>query len=158
LFDLTFGEKYGAPVGKMRKYVPQVDVNKVFEEFNKRYPKIRRTLMQTRLEDYDWECAFAYVSEANIRAAHPTSKVFLVAFTRDDVVEIAHIEDGENDEKDWLCVGLLRDGRWFALAAGCDYTGWDCQASGGAAVGNTYEEVVRFGLSVDERSRLGITL
>ena len=123
--------------------------------------------MLQELNTYDWASAFEYAGEQgeycthgepNLRSAHPTGEVALTPFGREDVVEIRHIEEGENDGPDWVCVGRLSDGRWFALVAGCDYTGWDCQAGGGAAMAAAYEEVVRFGLSTEERQRLGVTL
>jgi len=120
--------------------------------------------MLKQLNDFDWQCAFEFASErtngfgeANIRAAHPTSKVSLDTFTREDVTEICHIKDGENGGEDWLLVGLLKDGRWFTLVAECCYFGWD-QGGGAVAVASTYDTAIRFGLSVNERERLGIVL
>lgn len=46
-------------------------------------------------------------------------------FTREDVEKIFHSDEGENDEASWIMVGKLKDGRYFFLEAGCDYTGWD---------------------------------
>lgn len=45
-------------------------------------------------------------------------------FGREDVVRIIGTVEGEPDTKDWEIAGQLRDGRWFYLSAGCDYTGW----------------------------------
>ena len=78
MFDFTFAEKYGAPAGKFRECFAG-DVNRVLEEFNKRYPKIRRHWMLKQLDTYDWECAFNE-GVANIRAAHPASIVSLATF------------------------------------------------------------------------------
>jgi len=121
--------------------------------------------MLEQLDSYDWECAFEYAGERphglgrkDIRAAHPMSQVSLAPFTREDVTEIRDIDEGEGDGEEWICVGLLKDGRWFSLVAGCCYTGWDCEASGGAAVAFQEDALLRFGLSVDERLRLGILL
>jgi hypothetical protein len=47
-----------------------------------------------------------------------------------DVDTITHWVEGENDELDWIVVGRTTDGRWFHASAGCDFTGWDCQANG----------------------------
>ena len=46
-------------------------------------------------------------------------------FTREDVVEVLAIDDGENDEADWVGMFALADGRYAYVEAGCDYTGWD---------------------------------
>lgn len=85
----------------------------------------------TELEGYDWAEAFAYAGEmfregeANVSPALPTSNVPLTPFSRWDVVRVVASSEGENDGPNWLCCGELRDGRFFALDAGCDYTGWD---------------------------------
>lgn len=86
--------------------------------------------------DYDWGQAFEYAGqrdeymthgEPNVCLANPTtsSPVPLIPFDVGMVKEIYAIDDGENDVKEWLCVGRLWDGRFFALKAWCDYTGWD---------------------------------
>jgi hypothetical protein len=54
-------------------------------------------------------------------------------------------------------VGRLNDGRWFAVEAWNDYTGWGCQDSADVLAGATEEYVVYQGLGVDARKRLGYT-
>lgn len=44
---------------------------------------------------------------------------------RTDVAEIIAAVNGERDEKSWVGVFRLRDGRFLAASGGCDYTGWD---------------------------------
>ncbi len=73
------------------------------------------------LDNYDWEEAFKY---ATPRKSLPGEKISTDPFDREDVVELYDIDDGINDEADWICYGKLKDGRFFALSAGCDYTGW----------------------------------
>lgn len=63
-------------------------------------------------------------------------------------------EDGENDGEEWLCVGRLKDGRWFILSAGCDYTGWDCQSGGQASVAVSFETLRRKGITDEQARRL----
>lgn len=77
--------------------------------------------MLTILEDYDWEEVFKYATPSGVL---PMSIIDTSPFTREDVVYIAGIEEGENDAYDWILYGMLNDGRWFYLQAGCDYTGW----------------------------------
>lgn len=89
------------------------------------------------LDDDSWAKAFEYAGEKesgeygrtdgvpDIHPAFPGSAVSVIPFGLRDVVEIIAIREGENDERNWVCVGRLFDGRWFALDAGCDYTGWD---------------------------------
>ena len=119
--------------------------------------------MLEKLNNSDWECAFecaggqpgAYNS-ADIRPALPGSDVSLADFGREDVAEILAIDEGANDEADWLCFGKLVDGRYFLLAAGCDYTGWDCQSGGHALVADSKEELLQYGISDPEKIRLRI--
>lgn len=105
--------------------------------------------MLERLDDYDWQEVFALAGEQEIEyraegtygysngvsitvvppgASGPSSD----PFAREHVRAIEWIEDGQNDGPDWLVGGQLKDGRWFFIAAGCDYTGWDCQSGGNA--------------------------
>lgn len=122
------------------------------------------------LEGDDWQEAFAYAGEGPdergygvygipcVQPALPDLDVPLTHFSRGDVAEVVQAIEGENDGPSWICYGRLRDGRWFCLEAGCDYTGWDCQAGGTATVGVSREQIERFGLTDDARKRFGIVL
>ena len=100
---------------------------------------------------YDWEQAFVYA--AVIRTATGCSQA---SFEFHDVAEVIAAEEGSNDGPSWLMVGKLHDGRFFFLEAGCDYTGWDCQASGDAQVADTLTNLIRFGMTEDARTRLNL--
>jgi hypothetical protein len=76
--------------------------------------------MLKELDDYDWKEAFKYAQPDRV----PGATVSGDTFTRDNVAEIAGLALGDNDGPDWIVYGRLADGRWFSLAAGCDYTGW----------------------------------
>ncbi len=108
------------------------------------------------LDTYDWQQAFEYASSPD-RPPHDNN-TSRDGFAREDVEAIHWMSEGENDGPDWLIGGQLRDGRWFFLAAGCDYTGWDCQAGGDAHVAATNDDIVRFGMGDKERVRLGIQI
>jgi hypothetical protein len=122
--------------------------------------------MIDELDTYDWQEVFAAAgiekhsgnTGGKPRAAIPNDAISLATFSREDVVEIAHIIDGDPDGENWCCVVRLHDGRWAALEGGCDYTGWDCQADASAAVASSLDDAVRFGLSENGRERLGIVL
>lgn len=91
--------------------------------------EVCRELSVPAIAGYDWREAFSYAGEPgvgspNIDRAVPTDTINTDPFRRCDVVEVVATSDGQNDERDWLCLGRLVDGRWFALKAGCDYTGW----------------------------------
>lgn len=111
----------------------------------------------------DWKYAFEYAGEsgegygsADIREALPGSGVSLEPLTREDVIKIIGMSEGENDGADWLCAGKLKDGRWFFLQAGCDYTGWDCQAGGSVAIAKTKKELLQYGISKEEKIRCNV--
>jgi hypothetical protein len=121
------------------------------------------------LNDTNWQEAFGYAGEPDtcatkyqggpvIQPSINSPNISTALFTREDVVEVIAISEGENDERPWLCAGLLKDGRWFFLEAGCDYTGWDCQAGGCALVATTRPELEKFCITEEQRTRLGITL
>jgi hypothetical protein len=50
----------------------------------------------------------------------------------------------------------MKDGNFLAVRAGCDYTGWDCQAGGSSNVARSEADIIRFGLSDNERARLNL--
>lgn len=93
------------------------------------------------LESGDWEEAFRYAD-----------------FDREDVASIIAIEEGCNDGPSWLFVGTLKDGRLAYLEAGCDFTGWDCQASGYSRTADTLEEIQRWAMTLEARRRLKLLL
>lgn len=113
------------------------------------------TTLDPRIADGDWEEAFVYA-----RTAEPVigSAAKAGGFTLEDVAEVISTSDGENDGPEWLGVFRLRDGRFAFLSAGCDYTGWDCQAGGTAVVASDLAELVRFGITQPDRERLSLTL
>lgn len=119
--------------------------------------------MDERLNNYDWEEVFGEGSGGNCTPINPQPQPpsysgSLATFRRCDVEEISQMENGEKDEKDWIIYGQLKDGRWFSARGGCDFTGWDCRASNSGDVAATKQDIIRFGLTDDERSRFRITL
>jgi hypothetical protein len=85
------------------------------------------------LADYDWRQAFGYAGEPDTEAGGgnrpaatpPGSPVWDGPFGVLDVRRLHASQEGDRDGPEWLAVGGLWDGRFFALRAGCDYTGWD---------------------------------
>lgn len=119
--------------------------------------------MLKQLDSDDWAEVFGEGTGGNCTAIKPQPQPpsysgSVETFNREDVSEIFKMEDGENDEKDWIIYGRLKDGRYFAARGGCDYTGWDCRASNSGDVAATKEDIERFGLTADERLRFGISL
>jgi len=118
--------------------------------------------------DYDWQHAFECCgppedgeygfNSPDVRRAHPQdTATSLAPFQRSDVELISAYSEGENDGPEWLCMGKLKDGRWFVLSAGCDYTGWDCQSGGSASVADDAATVVAFGLTDEQCARLAVS-
>jgi hypothetical protein len=116
-------------------------------------------------DEYDWQEVFAIAGDPaggsnlpDLQTVPPGAETSHTHFGRSDVALVEWMELGENDGPDWLIGGQLRDGRWFFIAAGCDYTGWDCQSGGRAYVADSRYLIERFGMDDDERRRLGVEL
>ena len=107
-------------------------------------------------EDYDWREAFAYAREGGMATQGYDGSC--QGFGFDDVAEVIATDDGENDGASWIGVFRLHDGRFAYLAAGCDYTGWDCQANGDVWFASSLDALVQWGLTDDARGRLASQL
>ena len=70
--------------------------------------------------EYDWPNVFAYGGKPFKAGTEEVDK----SFDLEDVAKIEGSVEGENDGDDWIAWGQLKDGRWFCVNAGCDYTGW----------------------------------
>lgn len=71
--------------------------------------------------------------------------------------DIRYLPGGDTGtELQLYAVLRLRDGRWVALEAWTDYTGWGCQDGTEIKVGATYRQVVDLGLSQGARIALGL--
>lgn len=81
--------------------------------------------LKTFQEDWDWENAFHEAIYGNYGR-----------FDLSCVNRVITCDAGENDCKDWIAVVEFKDGqspgneKFAVMSAGCDYTGWDCQAGG----------------------------
>lgn len=110
------------------------------------------------INDFDWKEAFGFSGgayNAGVPELSAGSDCSVDTFGLADVDVIYASSDGENDGPSWVCCGRLKDGRYFYLEAGCDYTGWDCQASGRAWVADSQDKMVSFAMSDEGRERLG---
>lgn len=116
---------------------------------------VRELTLEAFRESYDWEEIF----DQFVNPVTPVlgdTVVGIGKISRGDVRDIIALVEGEGDGPDWVGLFKLKDKRYVTVTAGCDYTGWDCQAGGKAQVASTLKKAVRFGLSDDERDRLGI--
>jgi hypothetical protein len=107
------------------------------------YTSEQLALIPEAIRDYDWCEAFAYAPPG-------------VGIT--DVAEVVASSDGCHDADNWVGVFKLHDGRFLYLSAGCDYTGWDCQAGGAGELRATLAEIVREACGDEDRGRLGLKL
>ena len=117
--------------------------------------------MLKELDDYDWAEVFGEGGGGNCSSIQPNccptdTTTSRATFSREDVESIKGQSEGERDERDWIVYGKLKDGRWFLARGGCDYTGWDCQAGNSGDVAATKADLVRFGMTPDERERFGL--
>lgn len=117
------------------------------------------------LEGHDWQMTFSYAGEpdssggfAKPSLAYPGQECDRTHFNRRAVKTIFACEEGEGEGDDWICVGQLWDGRFFAVRAGCAYSGWDVGEHGECSVAWTKKEIIRFGLDKENRIRLGFAL
>ena len=69
------------------------------------------------------------------------------------MAEVLVADEGENDERDWIAIVRLNDGRFAFVSAGCDYTGWGCQESGQVWVSDSLANLWQFGVTQDARAR-----
>jgi hypothetical protein len=105
---------------------------------------------------FDWESVFNY--GVNPETIPGDTKTHQGRINPKDIVIIFHSYEGVNDQEDWIAIGKLLDGRFFCIRAGCDYTGWGRQERGSSQVASSYEDIITYGLSDDERATLGINL
>ena len=79
------------------------------------------------LSGYNWDEVFGYADGRKgvpYLATGATQNEPQPTFGLADVESVFWKADGENDESEWVCAGKLKDGRFFMVAASCDYTGW----------------------------------
>lgn len=120
--------------------------------------------MLTEINDYDWREVFAASGDPegenntlNISRAVPGDPITpLTPFSREDVQEILHISEGENDGQSWIIVVHLSDNRFAFLEGSCDYTGWGCRSGCSCQVAGSYEDIIRYGCGEEARERFGI--
>ncbi len=72
--------------------------------------------------------------------------------------EWAEPDDSLGTELDLAAVLRLTDGRWAAVEAWNDYTGWGCLAAADWYIGESLDDVVSNGLTQEGRAHLGLSL
>ena len=127
--------------------------------------------------DYYWDYPIPYdeIQAAlkhypTVQAAAPLGEK-LDAPTLADLAEVTHYsiswhgqpyrpggDDNGGSELMLVLLGTLKDGRWFALTAWNDYTGWGCQDHCDIRISESRDDVIRFGLDNEGRETLGLPL
>lgn len=112
--------------------------------------------------DYDWREAFGFVgtpdtcagghSALEVRGG-PAAKGTAQEFDIANVTEVLAACAGENDGAEWLAIVRCQNAFLF-VAAGCDYTGWDCQAGGHGVWSLSLDDLWRWGVGEEHRQRL----
>jgi hypothetical protein len=105
--------------------------------------------------DFDWQHAFYeafHGADGPSYDAPPGERGPI-----ENVVRVIHSIAGENDEAAWLAVVEWsgEQGAFAVMEAGCDYTGWDCQASGAIDYYPSLE-VALSSLTPEQARRLGL--
>ena len=112
----------------------------------------------TDLNTYDWEEAFKFSDGQNLDFLGDNNQKNHIPFKISDIKKIISVSEGYNDGDNWIIFVKLKNGYYGFLSAGCDYTGWDCQASGFSYVSKSKKKIIRYGMGEDDRKRLGLTL
>lgn len=97
-----------------------------------------QTTLEEMRESYDWTEAFAYAAAPMV-----------------EVASVLSSDDGENDGDPWVAVFRLLNGKFMFLTAGCDYTGWDCQAGGDSIIRDDMHTLIYNDIGEYDRKRLG---
>lgn len=118
--------------------------------------------VQEFLEDYDWKSAlneavggcYHYDYESSPDDPYKDLNAPAKEFAQNMKRVIACVK-GERDEDDWLALIEMQDGRVAWLRAGCDYTGWDCRASGSVEYNSSIDYFLGpLGLTKRDRERM----
>ena len=104
-----------------------------------------------------WKEAFKYAGkpEAIIGFGKGVSRA---PFSRSDVKFVLAIYEDASGEFCGVVAGKLKDGRYFFLSAWCCHMGWGLHEGGHAGVSASEEDLIRFGLSLEERRLLGLSI
>lgn len=102
-------------------------------------------------DDCDWQEAFKYAHEVSNPVTRETIKY---ENPIEEVAYVVAISEGSNDGPEWVGIFLMKDGKFLFLAAGCDYSGWGCQASGHAEWHNSLKTLWSCITVDDHRERL----
>jgi hypothetical protein len=104
--------------------------------------------------DYDWKSAFNESMPPrpgmNYKGEHGRT------IDKSEIKEILYFDEGYNEGPNWIAAFKLTKKRYLMIRAGCDYTGWDCRASGDSELANSLKDLIKWSMNNDERERFGL--
>jgi len=113
--------------------------------------------MLEQLNNHEWKCVFEFIEDYNIHPVFGSEKINLSTFDREAVVEIIGMDKGVPDEKCWILVGKLIDGRWFLICTWCDYS-IKYPDYGNIYFSFTKEDIIQYGMTDFDRERTGLKI
>jgi hypothetical protein len=105
-------------------------------------------------QDNNWKEAMTIASSKVVAVLGYTGSIEFNGWN--DISKVIASSSGCNDGPNWIALFQLHDERYLFLSAGCDYTGWDCQASGIIRICRNYNDMIRYGLGDVDRKRLSL--
>ncbi len=100
---------------------------------------------------YDWRSAFHEAFYHSDGGSYEGEHII------DNVTRIVCCEEGENDGASWPAIVEWSgtEGKYAIVDAGCDYTGWDCMASGAIEFHDELSAALH-DLTPEQAERLGV--
>lgn len=75
-----------------------------------------------------------------------------------DIEEVTHQFSTNSEEPDFVAIMRMKDDTWATVAAGHDYTGWDCQNYVRWSRHESLDDVITMGLTNESRRWLDLEL
>jgi hypothetical protein len=94
-----------------------------------------------------------HLEEFHLACEHNESPI-----NSDDVERVLAAWTDDTEEPNYAWLFLLKDGRYAAVTAWHDYTGWDCRSSLSVKLCPTRDEAISFGLTQNDRENLNLLL
>ena len=84
-----------------------------------------------------WAGAYEWGRALDVRFPNQDAIDFAYACSENDagpadthqITNLVMVQQGANDESDWIWHVTFDDGTTWVAQGGCDYTGWDCQSN-----------------------------
>ena len=67
------------------------------------------------------------------------------------LTEVYFLQEGENDEEQWIFLAKHKSGNYVYFSASCDYTGFDCQGGGEIIIDTNIKDLWQLGITTSHR-------